>query len=134
MHLCLPDDRHNVTKHVRLQAFLSEQRFPSFPVPCSSALNLLFFMTCSSSNSRTSLGLLKSFTQPRCLWSSSNIFSASRSFLRVWLFSSLELQLVSSHKRCPSSYKLVRISSNALLVCVIILLNFSINIMSMFVN
>ena len=113
MHLCLPDDRHNVTKHFRLQAFLSEQRFPSFPVPCSSALNLLFFMTCSSSNSRTSLGLLKSFTQPRCLWSSSNIFSASRSFLRVWLFSSLELQLVSSHKRCPSFYSRISLFASA---------------------
>ena len=113
MHLCLPDDRHNVTKRFRLQAFLSEQRFPSFPVPCSSALNLLFFMNCSSSNSRTSLGLLKSFTQPRFLWSSSNIFSASRSFLRVWLFSSLELQLVSSHKRSPSFYSPINLFASA---------------------
>ena len=47
MHSCLPDDKHNVASHFRLQAFLSEQSFPSLPaVSCSSAgyVILLFFI------------------------------------------------------------------------------------------
>ena len=35
-------DRHNVANYFHLQAFLSQQRFPSFPATCSSAVILSF--------------------------------------------------------------------------------------------
>ena len=46
MHSYLSDDKHNVANHFRLQAFLSEQSFPSLPaVSCSSAVILLILIT-----------------------------------------------------------------------------------------
>ena len=43
MHVRLPY-KHNVASHFCLQAFLSEQRFPSFSMSCCySAVILLFF-------------------------------------------------------------------------------------------
>ena len=35
-------DRHNVANYFHLQAFLSQQRFPTFPATCSSAVILSF--------------------------------------------------------------------------------------------
>ena len=43
MHIRLPD-KHNVVNHFCLQAFLSEQSFPSLSMSCcSSTVILLFF-------------------------------------------------------------------------------------------
>ena len=47
MHIRLPD-KHNVANHCCLQAFLSEQRFPSLPMSCSSAVIFLFFIRLGS--------------------------------------------------------------------------------------
>ena len=47
MHIGLPD-RQSIANHFRLQAFLSEQSFPSVPMSCSSSStvisSLLFFI------------------------------------------------------------------------------------------
>ena len=42
MHIRLPD-RHNITNHLCLEAFISEQSFPSSSMSSSSAVILLFF-------------------------------------------------------------------------------------------
>ena len=47
MHILLPD-KHNVANHFCLQAFLSEQSFPSLPMSCSSAVIFLFFIRLGS--------------------------------------------------------------------------------------
>ena len=105
--LCLPHDRHNVTNHFCPQAFLSKQSFQSLYVSYFSAIILCFrrYIAAGSNNELRTWAearkLLISFTQPRCIWFASKIFSVRSSFFsaRFWLLSSQKFQLVSSHQR-----------------------------------
>ena len=136
MHIRLPDK--HVANHFCLQAFLSEQSFPSLPMSCcSSTVNyfaaisfkVLDFQLVYSNNTiaRTSLRLLISFRVTL------KVFSASRSMI---LLSSLELQLVLCQKRCSVAkiISLLVILTNFWNVLATILLNLLVNIMCMFVT
>ena len=85
MHIRLPD-KHNVVNHFCLQAFLSEQSFPSLSM--SSVLLLLFCYFSRLAATRTSLRLLISFRVTL------KVFSASRSCPWYWILSSSEAQMV----------------------------------------
>ena len=60
MHIRL-SDKHNFPNHFCLQAFLSEQFFPSLSISCCSSAVILLFFKVSQRLARTSIRLLISF-------------------------------------------------------------------------